>query len=137
MKTKNLFSAIALFMAIFIVVSCNKDQTVVKQLDGEWKVTAMKENGTAYDAEDFEGMTYSFESCKVSKGDCKGSVSQGAFKLDFDYNISDKGEKMTIKYNFLGTVISQSATIKEHSKKKFVFEVTDDGDKVETTLEKK
>jgi hypothetical protein len=137
MKTKNLFSAFALFMAMFIVVSCNKDQAVVKQLDGEWKITGMKENGTAVPTADLPGMTYKFETCKVSKGDCDGSVAEGAFSLNFKYNISDKGEKITMKYNILGNEITQTGTIKEHSKSKFVFEVTEDGDKMETTLEKK
>ncbi|MBA3899722.1 MAG: lipocalin family protein [Bacteroidetes bacterium] len=151
---KKLLLLIAL-PVIALVSGCSKDQKVVRQLDGEWKITALSEDGKPADKEDYEGVTYKFEKCKVSKGDCNGSMktndpSKGEITFPFTYNISDKGTKIMIKYSFMGMAASTTnGDIIEHSKSKFVYSFEEEEEeedengkitihkhKITTTLEK-
>ena len=98
MKKIILLAALPLLL---FVTRCSKDQKVVKQLDGDWKTTAMTIDGDPVDAEMYENQGYTFEKCKVRKGDCDGSKSyndpsKGEISMSFTYSISEKGEK--IKY---------------------------------------
>jgi hypothetical protein len=121
------------FISIIIAVSCSKDQRVVNQLEGDWKVVSQIEDGVAQPDSTYKNTTYTFQKCKVKKGDCGGSVSEDGKAIPFTYRISEKGEKIT--FTLFG--ISETGTIREHSKTRFVW-VTDDGKHVdETTIEKK
>ncbi len=140
MKTlKLLFVATALSLVVF---ACNKNQKVVRQLNGEWKITEMKYNGDPVDKSEYENTTYTFEKCKVSKGDCDGEMktvdpSKGTVTFPFTYSIDEKGTEITINLEVFGFVESETGEILEHSKKKFVWSVEDaDGDVTETTMEK-
>ena len=134
----------AIAIALVITVACSKDQKVVKQLEGDWKVTAVTYNGAAAPAEEYANTTYSFEKCKVKKGDCAGTMSyndptKGTVSFPFTYSISEKGTifKMTLTITGLGSETT-SSDIVESSKTKFVFSNKDaDGDVTVTTLEKK
>ncbi|MDQ3191647.1 MAG: hypothetical protein M3Q58_08640 [Bacteroidota bacterium] len=122
---KKLILMAVLPMIIFIS-GCSKDQKVVRQLDGEWKINSMTKDGNAADKEDYQYTTYIFTKCKVSKGDCDGSVkysdpSKGSFTFPFKYNISEKGEKITIKTTSGNETETTEGTILEHSKSKFVY----------------
>lgn len=140
MKKIKLLSTIV--AVVLIAFACSKDQKVVRQLDGEWKMTALSRNGVAEDASSYENTTYTFKKCKVSKGDCEGSTttndpSKGDVTFPFTYSISEKGTKITINLEVFGFVESETGDIIEHSKSKFVWSVTDeDGDVTESTLEK-
>jgi hypothetical protein len=133
---KAIYYLAPVLIAISIFIACSKDQRVVKQLDGKWKVTAETEDGVAQPVTSYEKQEYSFTACKVKKADCDGSISDPSFTLPFKYNISDKGEKITMTFNLLGTNIVETGTIVEHSDKKFVFSTVDDGKTTVTTLEK-
>lgn len=114
-------------LVAILVAGCSKDQKVVRQLEGEWKITGMTNDGAPADKEDYENTTYTFEKCKVSKGDCNGVMkyndpSKGNMELSFLYNISEKGEKIAIKVNYFGLTQTTDGTIIEHSKTKFVYE---------------
>ncbi len=135
---KKLFYSLAsLLILVCIVVACNKDQKVVKQLDGKWKVTSQSVNGVEQPAHDLDDDEISFSECKVKNGDCDGTITDSVFVLPFKYSISEKGEKITMTYNVLGTNFTDVGTIEEHSKSKFVFTVTGSGRTVKTSLEKK
>lgn len=135
----------SVLLSMMVLMSCSKDQKVVKQLDGEWKVTQITEDGKSMDLSGAE-WTYNFETCKVKKGNCSGSYTLshqllGSQTVPFEYSISDKGEKFTMytEYESGGTTISDTEefTIEEHSKDKFVISDTDeDGVVTELILEK-
>jgi hypothetical protein len=116
---------------VAMVAGCNKDQTVVKHLDGKWKTTSVTYDGVAAPSEDYAGVTYSFTTCKVAKGDCNGTMSytdatKGNIDFPFTYSISDKGTKIMIKVNFLGQTDITNGDIIEHSKTKFIYSVNED-----------
>jgi hypothetical protein len=135
MKRTAYFLATVL-ICISILIGCSKDQKVVKQLDGKWKVTGMTVNGADQPASAYDNVEYQFNSCKLKKGDCDGTVTEASFMLPFTYNISDKGTKMTMKFNFLGTNFTETMDIKEHSKSKFVMSQEENGKTTVTTMEK-
>jgi hypothetical protein len=118
---------IALVLPVLILFgACNKDQKVVKQLDGEWKVTSMTYGGTAAPAEVIQNNRYKFTDCKVKKQDCSGErvindEDKGPMTLPFTYNISEKGTKVAINTNFMGFITTIKGDIKEATKTKFVF----------------
>lgn len=140
---KKIFALLALVSVV--IWSCSKDQKVVKELEGDWKVTSQTVNGTAVPDSVFAGMTYTFTKCKVKKGDCDGTLSvpdptKGTFAQPFTYNIKDKGETINIYYSLLGIVATTiTGTIDEHSDSKFVYSYTEPGgtDKIVETLTKK
>lgn len=127
-----------------VVASCSKDQKVVNQLEGDWKVTSVKYNGVEDTQTDYSMTTYTFEKCKVKNGPCSGKLvtsdeTKGSITFNFKYEIFEDGEKIRIEIDFLGLdTEEQVGDIIENSKDKFVWSVTDeDGDKMETTIEKK
>ncbi|MEZ4722009.1 MAG: hypothetical protein R2813_09060 [Flavobacteriales bacterium] len=64
---------LAVALVALITASCSKDQKVVKQLSsGTWKVTAMTYNGESVPDSAYSKDRYTFEKCKVKKGDCDG-----------------------------------------------------------------
>jgi hypothetical protein len=128
---------ILLAVTTAIVISCSKDQKVVKELEGDWKVTAQKVDNVAQPDSTFKGTTYHFDKCKVKKGDCDGSVNEDGKSFPFKYRITEKGTKFTLTLSFAGTTQTSTADILEHSKTKFVYKSTDNGEVTETTLEKK
>ncbi len=134
MKKTNLL--LVAFMLI-IVAACNKDQKVVKQLDGTWKVSSIVVDGTPEPASSFDDDTYTFNSCKVKKDDCDGTITTDGMSIPFTYNVSEKGKKFSMTMNFFGFSFSQTGDILEHSKDKFVFLFIEDGERTETTLVKK
>lgn len=126
----------------FISNGCDKDQQVVRQLNGTWKVTEMKVNGQAEDPKEFEGTEYSFEKCRLKKdGECEGGLTimkigapEGS---SFTYVISDDGKKITItSASAIGDDV-ETGDILDHSKKEFRFTLNDDrGNSREIALEK-
>ena len=139
---KKILTLLALLSVV--VWSCSKDQKVVKQLEGDWTVTNMTRNGTAVAASEYSGIKYTFENCKVKKGDCDGTLSvpdstKGTYSQAFTYNIQDKGEIINIKFSILGlTATAVVGTIEEHSDSKFVYSYTESQgtDKIVETLTK-
>jgi len=132
----------SLLVIVAIAIACSKDQKVVRQLDGEWEVTAISTNGVADDISSFENTTYVFEKCKVSKGDCDGSMktidpTKGEVTFPFTYSISEKGTVITINLDVFGFTDTSTGDILEHSKSKFIWSVTDENNDVtEATIEK-
>lgn len=132
-----LFSTVAL-----IVYACSKDQKVVRQLDGEWKVTDVKNDGVSADAASYQNTSYTFEKCRVHKDDCSGSLkigdpSKGEFSFPFTYSIDEKGTKITIHTTLNGVTSTSVGQINEHSKSKFVWTSIDSTSTIQTTIEKK
>lgn len=140
MKNNLLFT---LLISTILVLSCSKDQKVVRQLEGEWKVTNYTINGVAQDKSVWDGQVYSFNKCKVKKEWCTGSVSvpdstKGTITMEFKYKIREKGKKFDLQVNFLGIVSeTQTSDIKEHTKSKFVYAYKDNGSDHEITMTKK
>jgi hypothetical protein len=128
--------------AAVITFAFNKDQQVVKQLaSGEWEVTEMTVNGISLPDTSYSGTNYTFEKCKVSKGACDGVMSapdptKGSIDFPFTYTISDDGQMITITMDVFGFPSVESYHIIEHSKSKFIWETTQDGEEVQTTIEK-
>jgi hypothetical protein len=140
MKTLKL--TLSVILISIVVASCSKDQEVVKQLaSGTWEVTAMSYNGISLPDSTFAGDKYTFEKCKVSKGDCSGEYTttdptKGDVVTSFTYSISDKGETISITMSLFGIPASSTGDILEHSKDKFVWSSKDvNGDVTETTIE--
>jgi hypothetical protein len=140
-KMKKIILAIVAVFSI-AVYSCSKDQKVVKQLEGDWKVSARTVNGVAEPAASYASTVYTFTTCKVKKGDCDGTLTEadstkGTVSTPFKYSISDKGEKIKISLSFFGITTSITGDIKEHSSTKFVYTYKDDNETFEETLVKK
>ena len=132
----------ALVMAAFLVTSCSKDQKSVNRLEGDWKITYFSADGEAADKEDYEGTTYTFNKCKVKKGDCDGSITapdpdKGTITIPFTYNVSDKGEKMSITTDLFGFSSTTNYTITDQTKTTIKLEATEDGMKIVQEMEKK
>jgi hypothetical protein len=119
-------------ITMLVIAACSKDQKVVKELEGTWKVTAVKEDGVAQPDSTFNTQTYSFEKCKVKKGPCNGTMTDEGKALPFTYSISEKGTRITM--TVFG--ISEVGEILEHSESKFVFRSMDGSPVTETTLTK-
>lgn len=133
----------ALLIGVFALTSCNKNQQVVKDLEGTWTVTEETYDGVPADPETYQGTTYTFEACKVKKEDCDGVITYSdplkgtTVNTDFTYSISDKGEKITFNISYVGVTETTVADIEESSDSKFVFSSTDEtGVLIVTTLEK-
>lgn len=143
------------FAVALVMFSCSKDQAVVKDLEGNWKISSYKENGKSEDITFVSQFTYNFTSCKLKKEDvCPASISTTQLGVNltqnFSYSISEKGTILTMTQ--LSTVTSvgglsntenctsnctESYTIAEHSDTKIVLtDVEDDGDVIELTLTK-
>lgn len=136
------FSVVLSVVVVFFLIaaSCNKNQKVVRQLNGEWEVTEMRYNNTVQDLDD-GSYIYTFEKCRVKNEDCSGSYevsdpSKGSFTFPFTYSIQEDGTKIIMHVNFMGEINTSEGKIIEHSRRKFVWEVDDDGDKMLTTIEK-
>lgn len=128
MKHILLFSS-ALFLALSFS-SCNKNQAVVKDLEGEWNLTAKTENGAAVPASEISSTYYVFQTCKVKSGDCNGSINsgdptKGTVTFPFTYNVTDDAKKFNMSISILGIQNKVAADIIEQSDSKFVFEYTD------------
>jgi major membrane immunogen (membrane-anchored lipoprotein) len=119
-------------MALLLLVACNKDQKVVNQLEGKWKVTGSSENGVAMPDSTFSNSYYEFEKCKIKDGACPGTYTEDGKALAFTYDIKDDGKKMVV--TILG--IADESEILENSKTKFKWRSTDGPDVTETTIEK-
>lgn len=134
---------ILVFVAVsMIVLSCSKDQKVVRTLEGEWEVTGMTYDGDPADVEDYQNTTYTFEKCRVSKGPCDGKMttidpSKGEVSYNFTYSIAEKGTEISITLDIFGFQTTTVSEIVESSKTKFVWVSTQDSVEVETTIEKK
>jgi hypothetical protein len=131
-----------LLSVVFFIAGCSKDKQVVRQLDGEWKVVSIVYDNKAADKSDFTNDKYSFTKCNVKKGFCDGTYTttdpdKGSITSNFQYSISEKGTKITIRMSFFGLVTETISDIVEHSKTKFVMSNIDkDNKKTVTTLEK-
>jgi hypothetical protein len=140
MKNHLLFISL---ISLILYISCSKDQKVVRQLAGDWKVTNYTIDGAAQDKSAWDGQVYSFNKCKVKKEWCTGTVTvpdstKGTITMEFKYKIREKGKKFDLQVNFLGIVSdTQTSDIKEHSKSKFVYSYTDSGKVHEITMTKK
>ena len=119
-------------VAVLLLVACSKDQKVVNQLEGKWKVTASSENGVAMPDSTFANSYYEFEKCKIKDGACPGTYTEDGKALAFTYDIKDDGKKMVV--TILG--IADESEILENSKTKFKWRSTDGSDVAETTIEK-
>lgn len=141
-KQTNMKKLIIITLSIVtILVACSKDQKVVRNLEGTWKVTAQTYDGQAVPAEEYANTSYEFEKCRVKKEDCPGMLTasdstKGSYSFPFTYKIHDDGEKITINMNFLGMISSMVGDIKENSKSTFIFSTVEDGKTSVTTLTK-
>lgn len=116
-----------------VFFACSKDQKVVNDLEGNWKVTAETVNGVATPDSVYANTQYKFEKCKVKKGACPGTITEDGKATSFTYDISEKGTKFTL--SVFG--ISSTNDILEHSSSKFKWSSNDGTDVTVTTIEKK
>jgi len=112
-----------------LLSSCSKETRINRQLDGDWN--AMKVNGEVPPAG--STVTFTFSKDKKGKGTGSQNVSYGGFAIGapFTYTISGNVFKKT---NDAANSPEEYYTIREHSKKRFVFASYDDK---ETILEAK
>lgn len=94
MKKVILFSIV---IASTLIVSCNKNQKAVKELEGNWEEVSI--DGVAI-AEGDRGVVH-FDYCKLKKDEwCTMSYtdSDGNNAGEYDYLVKDKGEVMVQRY---------------------------------------
>ncbi len=129
---KNIFY---LSIAVLLLAACSKDQKAVNKLEGTWTRAAYKEAGITII--DTSMTSYNFTKCKVGKGDCPGEMVSGGKTIAFTYNFTEKGEKFTMIFNFLGATGAQAGDVVELTSDEFTFNYTDDtGIVIEETLTK-
>ena len=100
------------FFIGLILVSCNKDQSAVKKLDGTWLL--VEQDGSAIP--DSSQISYTFTSCKLKSEDyCPATLTYpNNSSENFEYKVSNKGETMTWKSDDgNGNVIEIPGTIDE------------------------
>lgn len=103
------------FVAGLLLVSCNKDQSAVKKLDGSWKM--VEQDGDAIPAE--AQNTYNFTSCKLKNDEyCPASLTYPDQTVEnFEYKVTGDGEMMTWKTDDgQGNVLEMPGTIDELTK---------------------
>jgi uncharacterized lipoprotein YajG len=129
-----LFTAAAALM----LTSCNKDQSAINKMEGEWTVKSTQvfvnevevidtTSGTSTDV-----TTITFEACKLADNEfCNATLavtSNGAsFSTAFKYNVTEDGEKMTWDMdNDLTTTTDRiNAIVEKISKKEVNFYYTE------------
>jgi len=116
-------------MLLFAVAGCNKDQKVVKTLDGKWQLSKL--NGNAVPADEISQVTFS--NCKLRKDEyCAVRVDITSFvgeniSISGDFRVLDKGETIETRFTFDGEIVITRLTMKDLTKTKFVWEYTSDG----------
>jgi hypothetical protein len=113
---------IALFLPItLLLVACDKDKAVVKNLEGAWSVAEIKEAGTAIDTSLHSRMYYNFKTCDLS--DEKNWCSYEIWNVDStilgNFWISEKGSKLQMTQRMKADTLD--ANIVEHSADDFIF----------------
>lgn len=125
MKKLTLF---LLFAGAALIYSCSKDQAVVKNLEGTWKVESVTIDGVA-DTADYSNDTYTFEVCKVKNGACPGKLttvdpSKGEVEYSFTYTIEGDGSTIKITMDVFGIEVTTVGNILENSDSKFSWSET-------------
>jgi hypothetical protein len=128
-------------LAALLIYSCSKDQKAVNNLEGDWKVTSVTIDGVA-DTADYSMDKYTFEKCKLRKGDCPGTYTtidptKGEVSSSFTYSFEDDGETLIMNIDFAGIPITTSGTVIDHTDSKFSWSETgDQGEVIVTELTK-
>ena len=111
-----------LFITTAIVLSsCSKEARINRKLDGEWNATQV--NGVVPPAG--SAVTFSFSRDKKGKGTGSQTASYGGFSISTPFTYSISGEVM-MKKNDADNSVDEYYTIREHTKKRFVFASYDD-----------
>lgn len=121
------------------IIACNKDQMVVNQIDGDWKVVKYVKDGVVAADSVLSGMEFTFDKCKQGDSDyCDGSVKISPFFFALKYRIEEKGEHMHM-ITQPGTVDADTThfAILKHSKKELQLKSEGNSDVLEFNLEKK
>lgn len=98
---------------MLIAVSCNKDQKIVKKLDGSWKATSFKisEAGFEIDLVALGGSaSMNFEGCKLKKDDwCNVTTTTSILgSTDVDnsiYRVTGDGTKLETKDSYTSSYV--------------------------------
>lgn len=136
------FSAILIvaICAAVLVAGCSKDNQRAKQLDGTWTVSTLSVDGENILEDDFT-IKFSFTQCKTTKEWCSGSMTQDfGDETDtemFEWQLSDKGEKMTRRDDANETEENYDVwTITSFSKTEVSFTWTEDDGSYAATMKK-
>lgn len=135
MKKQANFIFILSIIAIFFS-SCDNNELISNQLQGEWTTTYRTVNGQN---DLTPGDAWRFEGC--SQNNCTGSYDYptllGKVTASFIYIIYDNGTKFSIDFgpNSVFKDVTD-ANIIEHSTTKLRINFTDNGDYYEQTLER-
>lgn len=86
---------LTLALGCLLVISCNKDQSAIKKLDGTW--VSVEQDGQAIP--DSSQATYTFNSCKLKSDEwCTASVTHSDNTTEnFEYNVTGEGTVMNWK----------------------------------------
>lgn len=109
-------------MTALVVISCNKNQSAVKKLDGTW--TLKKIDGS--DVPDSLQYTTTFTKCKLRKEEwCDMSVTYDGTTTEYEFKVTDKGQTL-VQQNAYGSIVTENSfTIKDITKTGLFLEWTD------------
>ena len=125
-----------------LLISCNKNQKVVKEIEGTWSQTGyiqIQENGDTIDLTGFGPATkWSFESCKLKKDEyctITESVDYGGdiYAASFLYRIIHDGFRLELKAPSPGT-ISNIIDIEELNETTLILSEESDFDDVKIAI---
>ena len=108
--------SIVAIAAILLFSSCDKDQMLINQLNGSWKVTSLKINGTESAA--FLGVddqTTVYTKCKAADGYCPAVVTDPSAGTTDNYEWSISGDGTIFHWRDAGASSEQLMTITDHS----------------------
>lgn len=120
---KNVLEISAIFI-LLALISCNKDDAAVKDLDGIWKMTSWVENGEEKEYLEYLELRWRFEACPYPDIGCEGlyyrraTYTQDSIEVSnegFDYYVTDKGQSLKMEYEFGAT---ENYTIEKLTKNK-------------------
>jgi hypothetical protein len=97
---------IGIFIMLAVFTSCNKNQSAIRKLDGDWQmVESTATNGQSSTTVTYTSQnasTYDFDDCKLKKDEyCNVSITQKIFgvsvSLNHQYRVTDDGKTLELK----------------------------------------
>lgn len=138
---RNLKRLCYLFLAVSIglIISCSKEQLVLKILEGEWDVNSVVVDGVPQPQSAYKDQLYIFDKCNETDETCYGRIKDESnnSKVEFSYQIGESLNDFTMSYsgNFDEGFIYD---VDEHTPTKFVYSFIDTmGSKTTVALDKR
>jgi hypothetical protein len=122
-------------VAALLLVACNKNQKIVKQLDGKWNATTYSYTWDGETEDLLEGdestLTWDIDNCKLKDDEfCNISSMQtftgGSYSEEFEYRVAGNGTSLELRNLNYPSQLTYIEII-EQSKTELVLEINEGG----------